>query len=419
MYDTKELKNFTYFGESHKGKVRTVNEDAFAYFESINGCFFVLCDGMGGIKGGKKAAEITIAEIEKTVNEYWEKDTAKLLFQVFQNANNAVYKHFSARKIKPGTTLLIVLIRNNKIYYAHAGDSRIYYQTGRKLFQITRDHSYVAELLEKKLISKNEAQNHPRKNEITNAVGTHQFIEPDICKQPVNPADDDFILLCSDGLTNELSDKEILEILRNNKNEETKVKQLIAKTLEKGAQDNVTVQLIRFYNTGREKNTKFKENFKVRRKKRKISLFIIISLLLFSAMLIQIYKDSLFKTSEEQMKPETRYSTLFIYESAEEKVFLEKYVSDDNQIQNILMQFQLSKNQIGEKTEKKNQSGTKSVHIPVENIYFHRLGKEILSYPEINNNNVIDILRINEKSELYFKPGEVIVIPMEKSKNGR
>jgi serine/threonine protein phosphatase PrpC len=338
---------------------------------------------------------------------------------LFENANTAVIKYFSTRKYRPGTTLLVVLIRNNKVWYAHAGDSRIYYQTGRKLFQITKDHSYVEELIDKKEITREEAQDHPRKNEITNAVGIHPNIEPEICKEPLNPNDDDYILMCSDGLTNELTDKEILEILKNNKNDKAKADQLIALTLEKGASDNVTVQLIRFYNTGNlshPKNIKATDN-KRRNKRIKITAGIIILLIIGSSM---VYNPKrLFKNVAEQPVSERRSSSLFMEKSPKKLRFLEIFVTDNDQINQILIQFELSRNQIGEETEKTNPTGIKNILIPVKNIYFHRLGKQVYSYPGIWKYNMIDILRVNEKSELYFKPGEIIVVPLENGDHGR
>jgi serine/threonine protein phosphatase PrpC len=419
MYKTKELKNFIYFGESHKGLVRDVNEDAFAFFESINGSFFILCDGMGGIKGGKKAAQITISEIGKTINESWERDIPKLLRTIFENANAAVIKYFSTRKYRPGTTLLVVLIRNNKVWYAHVGDSRIYYQTGRKLFQITKDHSYVQELIDKKEITGEEAQNHPRRNEITNAIGIHPYIEPDICKEPLNPNDDDYILLCSDGLTNELSDKDILEILKNNKNDKAKADQLISLTLEKGAYDNVTVQLIRFYNTGNISSSEFKRKPDKKRRKKLIRISVGILLLIVISLSIRITRERIIHNKIERTAPERRYSSLFMNKSTNKVLFLEKRVANDDQLNAILKRFELSRSQIEEKSEKSDQPGTKNVFIPVKNIYFHRPGKQVYSYPGIGKHNMIDILRVNEKSELYFKPGEIIIVPLEKEKNGR
>ena len=83
MSKTEELKNFSYHGLSNKGNLRRSNEDRYAYFETVNGTFFIVCDGMGGIKGGKEAAEITIAEIERYVNEDWYEDPFELMSGIF------------------------------------------------------------------------------------------------------------------------------------------------------------------------------------------------------------------------------------------------------------------------------------------------------------------------------------------------
>jgi serine/threonine protein phosphatase PrpC len=413
MPKTKELKTYNHFGATHTGNVREINEDAFAFFESINGCFFVLCDGMGGVKGGKKAAEITIAEIEKTINASWEKDIPKLLTSVFENANTAVYKNFAARKFKPGTTLVVVLIRNNKVWYAHAGDSRVYYQPGRKLFQITKDHSYVEELIDQKEITREEALDHPRRNEITKAIGIHPYIQPDICKEPLNPNDDDYILLCSDGLTNELSDKEILSILKNNKTEKAKTEQLIDLTLKKGAHDNVTVQLIRFYNTGNAGKEPVIPKPPRTRKKKRIRISGISLLLIITALFFWFYREPIFKTSENIENTENRYSSIFIDKLPEKPVMLQKTIYSKAQLEEWLSLFGLNDSDVHITDSLFGKNERKNIAFPVKNIYFHRPGKELFSYPGINNNNIIDILKVNKKSELFFKPGEIIVVPAD------
>jgi serine/threonine protein phosphatase PrpC len=414
MAKTKELKNYTYFGKTHVGLVRKVNEDAFAFFESINGSLFVLCDGMGGIKGGKKAAELTIAEIEKTINDHWEINIPKLLFSLFEKANNAVFKHFISRKYKPGTTLALVLIRNNKVWYAHVGDSRIYYQTGRKLFQITRDHSYVQDLIDLNEIRAEEAANHPQKNEITKAIGINPVIHPEICNDPVNPGDNDFILLCSDGLSNELSDKNILEILQNNKTEKTKVDQLIDQTLKKGAPDNVTVQLIRFFNTG--KRVLEKTPVKNSKKRKTIRISGILLLLMISITIIWIYRDRFISQEKNFKIEERRYSNELMYNLPKNPLMLELVVNDKKELQDVLSRFHydLSDVEIVETDSRKNIP--KKIKIPVKNIYFHRPGRPLYTYPGIRPDNLIDVFRVNQKSRLYFLPGERIIVPLDEKK---
>jgi len=207
MSNTKELHNYTYFGISDKGNFREYNEDRFAHVESINGSLFILCDGMGGVKGGDIAAEITIKSIEYYVAENWEDDAFALIRNAINVANTDVYNYFQNENslLKAGTTLVLVLIRNNKLYYAHVGDSRIYYMAGKKLFPITSDHSYVMSLVKKNIITEEEAREHPRRNEILKAIGIRENVEPTICSKAILPADNDTIILCSDGLTNELN----------------------------------------------------------------------------------------------------------------------------------------------------------------------------------------------------------------------
>lgn len=408
MSQTKELHNYTYFGISDKGNFREYNEDRFAHIESINGSVFVLCDGMGGVKGGDIAAEITIKSIEYYVSENWEDDPILLIKNAIDIANTDVYNYFKNENslLKAGTTLVFVLIRNNKVYYAHVGDSRIYYMAGKKLFPITTDHSYVMNLVQKNIISYEEAREHPRRNEILKAIGIKKNVEPTICKKPLTPADNDLILLCSDGLTTEIEDTVISSVLsKKNKLVEVKAKQLTDKALKNGGSDNITVQLISFYNTGNKKHVNFKQT-----KNTKINLrFIILPIIFIIALIIFFF---MLKANKETDKTkDLKNSSLLFYKKHKNDTLINIFVKNGKNLKEILSSYNLKFDEIGHASSLVKKNEYVKYYIPVKVVYKYQVGKNIFSYPEINSKNIIDIIIVNNKNELFFKPCENIIIP--------
>lgn len=412
MTKTQELQNYTYFGISNKGNVRENNEDAFKKIESVNGSFFVLCDGMGGVKGGDIAAKLTIESIEKFVSEEWNNNPIKLIKNAIEIANKEVFDYFYKKDklTKPGTTIVIALIRNNKIYYAHVGDSRIYYQTGKKIFQITTDHSLVADLISKKIITEEEAKTHPQKNVITKAVGTKLFAEPTVCRKPIEPADGDNLLLCSDGLTNEITDQTILNVLLSNKMPKNNAETLIDKALQSGGKDNVTLQLINFYNTGKASNKKYKPSKEKNSKKYKKLFFLILFLALLPILIVLISKN---KNNIKEIVNinQNKKNSLLIYKKNKKDTIVNVFLNKKQNLDIILKTYNLTADKIGHSSSLINNYGYTKYYIPVKKVYKYKVGKFIYSYPEINKNNIIDILIANNKQELYFKNGENIIVP--------
>ena len=252
---TKELKNFNYFGISKTGKVREENQDRIDYFTTVNGDVLILCDGMGGLTAGDFSAEKTIGFIKEFLQKEWKEDPLNLLNDVIKYANTELVKLLKSNNLykKSGTTLVIVLIRENRLFYAHVGDSRIYYRTGSKVFKVTKDHSYIQGLLDKNLITESELNDHPRRNEITKAIGISEIVEPEICKRRIKPSDGDFIMLCSDGFSSFIFENEINSILKEDNTVKEKIKKLYKKAEKNGSDDNISIQLVHFYNTGNQK----------------------------------------------------------------------------------------------------------------------------------------------------------------------
>ena len=414
MSKTEELKNFSYHGVSNKGNLRRSNEDRYAYFETVNGTFFIVCDGMGGIKGGKEAAEITIAEIERYVNEDWYEDPYELIRKIFEHANRKVFDFFFSKIQKPGTTLAVVLIRHNEVYYGHAGDSRIYYRTGKRLFQLTKDHSYVMNLVDRKIITEEEAKTHTRRNEITKAVGIHNEIEPTICKEPIRPADYDNILLCTDGLTNELSNQEISKIVLEETDTEKKAKKLLNEALDSGGLDNISIQLIRFYNTGRDINKRFIKQNVDTTNRYKITTILGLSAIIISLALILIINKPFEKNNkfEENIASKTN---LLISKAQEKETLLKVFFYENTDLHKELLNYNLLVSEINYQHNPENKNIWLKYYIPVRRVYYYQVGKLLYSYPEIGKDNIIDIIIVNNKSELFFKPGEKLIIPIKKN----
>ncbi len=250
MVRTVCLKNFDFASHTDRGKVRTRNEDFLAYFDTINGHVFVVCDGMGGHNAGDVASELSVESIGKYFNQDYYTNPFDAVEKAIIYANEIVYRHAIGNDylLGMGTTIVLVLIRDDRVYYGHAGDSRLYLYKNNIFDQMTIDHSHVQQLLDRGVITKNEAKRHPQKNEITRALGLSAKFEPEVSPKAIIPSDDDMLLLCSDGLTNVLEEEEIISVLDNSQNLNDKALKLIGKVNKKGGPDNVSVQIIKFHN---------------------------------------------------------------------------------------------------------------------------------------------------------------------------
>ncbi|GAB4127977.1 MAG: hypothetical protein OHK0045_16660 [Raineya sp.] len=256
--NTQELKNFEFGNVTDTGCVRPNNEDYLGYFQTPNGHLFVVCDGMGGHQAGEKASQLSVEVFKNFFNANYYNSPQEALYQAARQANQIVYE--TAQKFADfagmGTTLVAALIRDNAIFYVHIGDSRLYYYEhhSQTLHRITKDHSFVQELVDKGIIAEAEAEFHPRKNEIRRAVGIHPEVEPEVGLYPIQPADNDLMLLCSDGLNSMISDQQIKEIITDNSLKiMQKAQKLVEAAKNAGGYDNVTVQLVRFYAQNRSK----------------------------------------------------------------------------------------------------------------------------------------------------------------------
>ena len=238
------------FATSDIGKARQINEDSyFASKPDDEIQLFIVADGMGGYKGGEIASSMAINSAKNYILSNFEKskiDKETLLSLVkssSQYANMVVYE--KAQKDEElrnmGTTLDVCLIYQNKAFISHIGDSRIYRIRKEFMRKLTKDHSYVQQLVDEGKITKEEGMNHPKKNMLIKALGCTEFIEPDSMIKGFIKGD--IILMCTDGLTNMVSEQEIFNILKNNSSEPSK--NLIEKANKNGGLDNITAIVIK------------------------------------------------------------------------------------------------------------------------------------------------------------------------------
>ncbi|MBO7208852.1 MAG: Stp1/IreP family PP2C-type Ser/Thr phosphatase [Clostridia bacterium] len=227
------------YGNTHKGLVRNSNQDNFYIDQAGEWC--LVADGMGGHKGGETASALAVSVIKNYLSQN-SGDTEDILRTAIVKANNEVFEH--SLKVPEldgmGTTVVLLKMENNIAYIAHVGDSRAYYINGENILQLTKDHSVIQKLLDSGTITKLQAENHPQKNLITRAVGTDKYVEIDINR--IICTKGDYILLCSDGLSNYVSEQQMFDIIMDNP--ETAVDKLIDRANSSGGIDNITAVLL-------------------------------------------------------------------------------------------------------------------------------------------------------------------------------
>ena len=201
-----------------------------------------------GYKGGEIASKLAAESAVKYIKSNFEnivkekEEILKLIKNAVEYANMVVYEKSKEDKELEGmgTTLELCLIYNNKAYIGHVGDSRIYRIRKDVIRKLTKDHSYVQQLVEDKKITREEAKTHPKKNMLTKALGCTPYVEPDIRAR--NFEKGDVFIMCSDGLTNMVEEKRIQELVKENIN--TAADNLITEANEAGGFDNIPVIII-------------------------------------------------------------------------------------------------------------------------------------------------------------------------------
>lgn len=231
-------------GLTDVGLLREINEDSCYFYEKDEKFVIAVSDGMGGHNAGEVASRIAVDAFKEFAenNNMYEKPE-KMLRIAFREINDRIYAYACQNKEARGmgATVVAAVGCEDRVVIGNIGDSRAYIAGDDKITQITEDHSYVNELLKSGMITEEEARIHPRKNEILKAVGIGTEVFPDIFDIIMKKGER--LLLCTDGLTNMVTDSEILEILNSEENNENAVKRLIDAANEKGGSDNITAVL--------------------------------------------------------------------------------------------------------------------------------------------------------------------------------
>ena len=237
-----------YFGITDIGNIRKSNQDRYTILNSAENdlLFAAVCDGMGGANGGETASSLAVDTIETVFVDFCKNNPKYNKFGTFlteaaSKANSAIYYTASQNPSLEGmgTTFVGFVANNNKVALANVGDSRAYLVSSDDIRQITVDHSLINEMVQQGRLSHKEALSHPVKNVITRALGVDTEVQCDTYSVEVKKGD--YILLCSDGLTEEVSEPEIHFEVLNSKSVESACKSLVKLANSRGGHDNISV----------------------------------------------------------------------------------------------------------------------------------------------------------------------------------
>ena len=223
-----------------------MNQDYYYIPSSENDLqIYILADGMGGYNGGEIASKLAVQTVREYIEnnfdkiEHTKEEILNMIKKSMENANSVVYEESKKDDNLQGmgTTLDVCFIYNNKIYIGHVGDSRVYLIRKEIARKITKDHSYVQQLVEDKKITREEAEHHPKKNMLLKALGCTSYVEPDIRARNIEK--DDIFLMCSDGLTNMVEESKMYEVVEQYKEKAPEI--LVNLANDAGGYDNITV----------------------------------------------------------------------------------------------------------------------------------------------------------------------------------
>lgn len=226
---------------SDVGKRREKNEDGYLVSDPV----FAVADGMGGHSAGEIASAIALQTFKNSFRPIPSpKTVSDKLAESIQKANETVFQQSATETEQRGmgTTLTIAVLLENKFHFGHIGDSRAYLLRDSSLSQITEDHSLVAEMVKKGVLSPEQAEIHPQRSVLTRALGIEQAVQIDTSSLEIKPKDK--ILLCTDGLTSMVDDPEIERILNEPDDPQTICQNLVEAANEKGGHDNITALII-------------------------------------------------------------------------------------------------------------------------------------------------------------------------------
>lgn len=236
----------SYIADSHTGEIRNNNEDTFGVTNPGRGFLAFVCDGLGGIRGGEVASDIAANVILSEMTKDYIQSPAVCI-------NNAIIKAgeriFDETKIKPelkgmATTAVVFYMFGDVVYIGSVGDSRCYFVDNEDIEQLTTDHTLAQKYLDENKITHSEALHHPQRNILYKVVGNPETCIPDVMDIHTNLNEDWWFFLCTDGVTDVVSDSEIQSILISNSLEEAK-QELSSLIVKRGAPDNFTYIIIK------------------------------------------------------------------------------------------------------------------------------------------------------------------------------
>lgn len=227
------------------GRIRSENQDyVYASDQPVGKLpnLYVVADGMGGHNAGDRASSYAVEVFLQSVRKGREKNPIKVIRRAMESANEKVLEEANSEFAYQGmgTTMVVATVVKNTLYVANVGDSRLYL-IGDDIRQITRDHSLVEEMIRSGGITREEGRYHPDKNVITRAIGVRPAVAIDFFE--VNLKRKDFILLCTDGLSNMLTDQQICRIVKSGNSLQAAGERLVEEANQNGGRDNITVLL--------------------------------------------------------------------------------------------------------------------------------------------------------------------------------
>ncbi len=259
-----EIKSFS---KSDVGKVRQNNEDFYGEFLiDQEHRVFIVADGMGGHNAGEVASRLAVLTFLESYKRYFEgtKEAEKAIELAFYDANRRVFEEGVGKESQHGmgTTLSVLVLKGENVFWGHVGDSRIYLIREDECKKLTKDHSLVGKMRENGVISEQEARSHPRRNILYLSLGVKENITPQI-NGGIGVKDGDIFVVCTDGLSNMVSDEEIKIISINNPPKKA-VEKMIEIAKERGAPDNLTIEVIKI----EKKIDETTKKIKIKKKKR-------------------------------------------------------------------------------------------------------------------------------------------------------
>lgn len=237
------------------GCVRTKNEDSFVLYKAADqkqfqkrGHLALVCDGMGGARGGSTASTMAVETIGRSYYTSRSDDPRTAITQAIKEANSRINQRSRSEETLAGmgTTAVAAILLSDHAYIAHVGDSRCYFIRNKEIGQVTEDHTMVQKMVRQGLITSEQARNHPESHVLNRSVGVSPEVEIDLTMEPVLLQPGDILVLCSDGLSGPVMDDEIRQIAVANPAQHASEK-LIELAKERGGPDNITVQIIRVH----------------------------------------------------------------------------------------------------------------------------------------------------------------------------